>query len=99
MLVWILLILLAIIVIIILCFYNYNIDPNIPTIHAQCHENNSCGGDLTCDTICHRCKKKIGGNCAGDVDCETGLRCINWKCSLSDKVKPEEKHVKWDSEI
>lgn len=64
-------------------YYNNNSseDINYPTIHSSCSNNNSCGGDLICDIKCNRCKKKIGGNCSGDVDCETGLICHNWICT------------------
>lgn len=75
-----------------------------PTMHAKCYTNHGCGGDLTCDVVCSRCKKKIGGNCASDVDCETGLVCRSWKCSdnldnLTDNtimsVKHSNKHIQW----
>ena len=52
----------------------------IPTLHAQCHPNKSCGGDMTCDITCHRCKQSVDGDCASDVDCEAGLQCREWKC-------------------
>lgn len=63
--------------------------PNYPTMHSRCRNDPSCdgttcvsqcGGDLTCDKICHRCKKTLGGTCSSTVDCETGLICHNWKC-------------------
>jgi hypothetical protein len=53
----------------------------IPTIHSRCNQNSPCGGDLVCDLNCKRCKKKINGDCSADIDCESGLRCHNWKCS------------------
>jgi hypothetical protein len=53
----------------------------IPTMHARCHADHPCGGDLTCDMKCFRCRKKDGGECATDTDCESGLICHNWKCS------------------
>ena len=56
-------------------------DPINPTIHSRCGTNTSCGGDLTCDLHCRRCKKKSGGDCATDIDCEFGLHCHNWKCT------------------
>jgi len=84
----------------------------IPTIHAICHTDVPCGSDLTCDTICHRCKKKLGGDCAMNVDCESNLRCHNWKCvsqkssedNQLDFIDPDErlnvneikKNVRWD---
>lgn len=55
--------------------------PYYPTIHSQCPNNHSCGGDLICDTTCHRCKMKLGGDCAINTDCENGLICHDWKCS------------------
>lgn len=51
-----------------------------PTIHARCQKNSVCGGDLVCDLNCHRCKKQAYGDCASDVDCESGLLCVNWQC-------------------
>jgi hypothetical protein len=56
-----------------------------PTMHARCREDVPCGGDLICDIKCKRCKQKINGDCAEDVDCETGLRCYHWKCVPADK--------------
>lgn len=57
------------------------VDPiNYPTIHAYCQSDSACGGDLICDINCKRCKKKFGGNCSSNVDCEFGLDCYNWKC-------------------
>jgi len=93
---------------------------NYPTIHARCRKDpkcdgttcvSDCGGDLTCDKICHRCKKKIHGSCSSDVDCETGLICHNWKCvpqkstdnisieNLHDEVPnsfTDKKHIYWN---
>ncbi|CAH6420589.1 Hypothetical protein HVR_LOCUS1230 [uncultured virus] len=60
---------------------NSSITDEFATIHAHCHKDTSCGGDLTCDVTCHRCKKQVGGDCSGDVDCQTGLHCHNWKCT------------------
>lgn len=54
---------------------------SLSTMHSKCNRDNSCGGDLTCDIISHRCKKQLGGDCSSDVDCQTGLYCNNWKCS------------------
>lgn len=52
----------------------------IPTMHARCQNATSCGGDLICDVHCHRCKKQIGGDCSSDIDCESNLRCQDWRC-------------------
>lgn len=79
----------------------------LPTIHSKCKDTSSCGGDLICDTICHRCKKRIGGNCSSDIDCESGLLCKNWICvssnnnisndiALSPKSKHSSKRVHWN---
>lgn len=57
-----------------------NEDIVYPTIHARCKMNSACGGDLVCDLNCHRCKKQAYGDCASDVDCESGLHCVNWQC-------------------
>lgn len=76
------------------------IEENI--IHSRC--NGSCSGDLTCDLHSKRCKKQLGGDCAMDVDCQTGLYCNNWKCSnekpfhnLSTEFKAKtDKKVHWE---
>lgn len=61
-----------------------------PTIHSVCQTSTSCGGDLTCDASCHRCKKTLGGACASNVDCEQGLICHDWYCTASSsKYDPE----------
>jgi hypothetical protein len=74
---------------------------NYPTMHARCRKDprcdgtvcvSDCGGDLICDTTCHRCKKKIGGNCSSTVDCETGLICDNWKCTPNSSSFDETPH-------
>jgi hypothetical protein len=80
MILWIALIIISIIILLILWWHNFYSNREPPTIHARCNENTSCGGDLTCDINCRRCKKRQGGDCAGDVDCETGLVCHQWKC-------------------
>lgn len=65
-------------------------DSHQPTIHATCKDGVPCGGDLVCDINCKRCKKQIGGNCAHDVDCETGLRCYHWKCINSQNTNSQD---------
>lgn len=60
---------------------NYFKDTTDPIIHSQCNSNNSCGSELVCDLISNRCKKALGGDCSTDVDCQTGLYCVNWKCT------------------
>lgn len=80
----IILVVIAIVVLLVLFWYNRpQRNPIPPTMHSRCGINSKgeCGGDLTCDPTCHRCKKKLGSDCAVDVDCETGLYCINWICS------------------
>ena len=115
MLVWILVIVIAIIVIVVLWWYHDGAQPQTtaieepPTMHARCRSNSACGGDLVCDVQCHRCKQKVGGNCAVDVDCESGLRCHDWKCipfnvdstgdatkHSSNTQKPANPEVHWD---
>ena|SRR5438132_13196325 len=65
---------------------HYHHEENIPTLHAICSTNNYCGDDMTCDVSSKRkkegrCKKKVGGSCSSDVDCEQGLMCSKkWKC-------------------
>lgn len=83
-------------------------EPSYPTVHARCRSDSTCGGDLICDLNCNRCRKKIGGNCSADMDCESGLRCREWKCTRTkepDNPKLEEhskshiydsKGVHWD---
>lgn len=61
-------------------------DLPIPTMHSFCDPNRSCGGDLVCDSQCHRCKMKAGGDCAGDGDCDRNFRCHDWKCILIDNT-------------
>lgn len=82
--------------------------PVYPTIHARCQSSSSCGGDLVCDLNCHRCKKKLGGDCSNDLDCESDLHCHNWKCisdppsSLIDVSSPKKhssKGVKWNDDL
>lgn len=81
MLLWLLLICLAIIVLVAMWYITpVEIDNVLPTMHVTCEDNISCGGDLVCDVKCKTCKQKLYGNCATDVDCETGLYCHNWKC-------------------
>ena len=79
---------------------------NYPTIHARCQSHDMCGGDLTCDANCHRCRKKLGGDCANSNDCESGLHCQDWKCTNIPNLKnannisdiKEPKVVKWNEE-
>jgi len=101
---WTVAIILIMIAIIILVFLSWLVKPSIPnqvddypTIHARCQKDKSCdgatcvtqcGGDLTCDKIFHRCKKKLGGSCSSNIDCETGLVCHTWKC-VSDTNSPD----------
>ena len=109
-------IVIAIVVILVLWYYNtitsfaHNTSPeskNYPTIHERCHRDSTCGGDLSCDAECHRCKKLEGGDCASDVDCISGLKCQEWKCTTEsaistqvdiepDDQKKSEKKVQWD---
>lgn len=86
------------------------IDPSIPTMHSRCRTDVPCGGDLICDLNCRRCKKRVGGDCATDTDCESGLHCYDWKCTMdnlpevslleaSSLIHDKEitdKEVKWD---
>lgn len=79
-----------------------------PTIHAKCQSNQGCGDSLVCDLNCHRCRKKIGGDCSNDVDCESGLKCHNWKCTdnthhspiidTKTKDKTTHKSVHWNED-
>ena len=62
-------------------------ETNYPTVHARCRSDSTCGGDLICDMNCNRCRKKIGGNCSADMDCESGLRCREWKCTRVKELK------------
>lgn len=81
MIFWLILIIIAILVILLFWCYNIYSHPSIyPTMHARCHKDTPCGGDLICDDSCYRCKKGVDGDCAGDVDCQTGLHCHQWKC-------------------
>jgi len=81
MILWFILIIIAIVVLFVLWWYTTpSLQDNVPTLHARCKESSSCGGDLTCDLNCRRCKKQKDGHCATDVDCETGLTCQHWKC-------------------
>ena len=119
MMLWIIAIILIFISILVLSLLSwlYYKSPDIyPTIHSPCHDNSlcdgvfcvrNCGGDLICDPVCHRCKKKLGGVCSSTVDCETGLICSNWICVSDDGVEddlsdpsfsissPNQKHVRW----
>lgn len=116
MILWVVLIIVAIIVLFLLWWISgntQNLESNsefgsYPTIHARCKSSSMCGGDLVCDLNCHRCRKKLGGDCANDNDCESGLHCHNWRC-VDDDVPPidnpidttkvdtkEVKAVKWD---
>ena len=81
---WIIIIAIISIVCILLWWQSYDIPEftNYPTIHTACKNTSSCGGDLVCDVICNKCKKGIGGDCAENIDCEYGLICNNWKCTL-----------------
>lgn len=116
MIFWLLLVVFAIIILVMLWWFMDN--PNsieseqTPTIHAICKSNSACGGDssdLTCDSHCHRCLKKLNGDCSADIDCEFGLKCHNWKCSFVNgdsssedepPIKPPHrkniKTVRWD---
>lgn len=67
-------------------------DVDIPTLHSKCDNNTSCGGDLICNKNCKRCKKKLGGDCSMDIDCDDGLKCYEWKCVS----KKDKKNVKWE---
>ena len=112
---WIIFVIILIIVLLLLWWidrmYTEKNTPTSPdtsnvTIHSRCKENSACGGDLTCDNNCHRCKKRLNGDCASDVDCETGLVCHQWKCvpsnpnippiEIVDKPSQKEKHVHWN---
>lgn len=86
-----------------------------PTIHYPCHNDSlcdgifcvkNCGGDLICDTVSHKCKKKIDGTCSSTVDCQTGLICSDWKCISDTGINVDnppvilnssssQKHVRW----
>lgn len=66
---------------------------DIPTIHARCRNDIPCGGDLICDLQCKRCKSQINGNCSGDVDCESGLQCHNWKCVPQESIAISEDQI------
>lgn len=87
MYVYIILLIIVVLLLLVLFFmsqFNTNLkEPEFPTIHSHCEKNSLCGGDLICDRSCNRCKKPIGGDCATDVDCQTGLHCSsNWTCSI-----------------
>lgn len=125
MILWFILIIIAIIVLALLWWFNVSSlqpsspsSPNLatdssispPTVHARCNSSSSCGGDLVCDSHCHRCKKKLNGDCATDVDCESGLHCHNWKCvpnpphilidpSSSQPKKRTLKTVTWNDDL
>lgn len=66
-----------------------------PTIHSECSNRSTCGGDLVCDSSCNKCRKPLGSTCAADVDCEKGLMCKNWVCSKNNK---SDKSVKFKHE-
>lgn len=100
---WIILILISIIVLCVLWWYNGSLNVNPPdpltsdiqpTMYARCHVDltgsNSCGGDLICDLNCRRCKKRIGGNCATDSDCISGLHCHEWKCLPTSDISSDD---------
>lgn len=100
MIFWLFIIIIAIVILALLWWYSVPSSPSVPqdpkeskeanhpTIHARCRENSTCGGDLVCDTNCRRCKKKEGGACAIDVDCESGLQCRNWICAPTEVGAP-----------
>lgn len=74
-------------------FYNWKNALNqeneeYPTMYSRCDINNKCGGNLVCDA--GRCRQKLGGNCAANLDCESGLVCNNWICT-----NPEVKTVRF----
>lgn len=81
-------------------------EENTPILHSYCTEN-TCGGELVCDMVSHRCRKPEGSQCAGDVDCVSGLQCRNWRCVTADVLntstesegedvrKPSAKKVHW----
>lgn len=48
-------------------------------IHSKC--DGICNGDLICDLSSRRCKNPLGSPCSTNVDCVTGLQCIDWICS------------------
>jgi len=83
----------------------------LPTIHNRCDIDKPCGGDLVCDLKCKRCRKSLNGDCSSDIDCDSGLRCFNWKCSPIQKInssnnessdlikqKKSNKFVRWNDE-
>lgn len=95
------LIIIAILIIIIIIVWILYQEKITPTMYSKCINNKECGGDLICD--CRRCKKQLGGDCAVDYDCETGLYCNNWICSEEPEIRLDEidhviendKHIKW----
>jgi len=105
MIFWIILIVFVLVLIVWCYTRKNNVSDDYPTMHAKCDINSPCNGELVCDSKCLRCKKKIFSDCANDVDCESGLRCVNWKCSYEDnfsysdkstKSKLKRKTVKWN---
>jgi hypothetical protein len=79
-----------------------------PIMHARC-KNTPCGGDLICDDVCYRCKQKVGGKCATNIDCQSSLLCHNWICTdptnimepIDDTqnditINHSDKHVHWE---
>lgn len=66
------------------------------TMHSRCNSDSPCNGELVCDQQCNRCKKPLNGICATDVDCETGLYCVGWKCSELEKKSNKNKRVRWN---
>ena len=111
MILWIILLVIAIIVLFVLWWFlpddsDIEVDHH-PTVHARCQSDGACGGDLTCDLKCNRCRKKLEGDCSADNDCESGLKCHNWKCIRDDSnaessetnipiQKKKRKGVRWD---
>lgn len=66
------------------------------TMHARCNSDSPCDGELVCDKQSKRCKKPLNGICATDVDCETDIFCVGWKCSKLDIKSKNSKQVKWN---
>ncbi len=86
-------IIISIIIFVCLLYYNSPDTIDHPTMYSKCKIDSQCGGDLVCD--CNRCKKRLGGNCSSNSDCELDLICHNWLCSDpkdpkdSNKINPD----------
>jgi hypothetical protein len=60
-------------------------DPIVPTMHGPCTTN--CGTEtLICDPLCHRCRATLNAPCSSNIDCQSGLHCVQYKCVKEPEV-------------